>query len=358
MRPPIDTDYPAVSAEFCPALGFRNVLACGTYRLQSASESTSGRSKQTRVGRCLIYKVHTEGGEDELLEQVQDIEMPGILDMKWCHQPEDSAAVLGIADADGFISLHQWNLDEGHLNKLHSTSLGESDALCLSLDWSNRCFPSRDLGSVVVSLSDGTLSILKPENSTGLVQVESWSAHDFEPWIAAWNYWDDNIIYSGGDDAKLKGWDIRQGFENSTFVYQRFDAGVTAIQSHPYVEHLYAVGSYDSTIRLFDSRKPLQPLQRVDVGGGVWRVKWHPSAERKHDLLAACMHDGFKVLHFEEGSESGFGSASISKRYDEHGSLAYGVDWCYSQDGRSKEGQSTLIASCSFYDHSLHLWRG
>ena len=143
----------------------------------------------------------------------------------------------------------------------------------------------------------------------------------------------------------------------------RFDAGVTCIQSHPNIEHLIAVGSYDATVRLFDSRKPLKPLSQADVGGGAWRVKWHPSASRSHDLLVAAMHDGFKIVRFHDiGGRSNPLSDAIGskwetiKRHDEHRSLAYGVDWSY----KSLQDQSgeTLIASASFYDHALHLWRG
>ena len=65
----------------------------------------------------------------------------------------------------------------------------------------------------------------------------------------------------GGDDLKLKAWDIRQDFSQPLFVNKRcdilsdlrvvkltirshirFDAGITTIQSHPYIEHLIAVG--------------------------------------------------------------------------------------------------------------------
>ena len=140
----------------------------------------------------------------------------------------------------------------------------------------------------------------------------------------------------------------------------RFDAGVTCIQSHPNIEHLIAVGSYDATVRLFDSRKPFKPLSQADIGGGAWRVKWHPSPSRANDLLVAAMHDGFKIVRFPDiGSQLNLPTDAkgenreIIKRYDEHKSLAYGVDWSYksSQD-------ETLIASASFYDHALHLWRG
>jgi len=135
----------------------------------------------------------------------------------------------------------------------------------------------------------------------------------------------------------------------------RFGAGVTTIQSHPHIEHLIAVGSYDNTVHLYDARKPLLPVTQADVGGGAWRAKWHPSATRKNDLLVACMHDGFKVVRFdvEETIKNHWG---IIRRYHEHESLAYGVDWSFAGVGNGDSG--TVIASCSFYDHALHLWTG
>lgn len=143
----------------------------------------------------------------------------------------------------------------------------------------------------------------------------------------------------------------------SAHKMERFDAGVTTIQSHPYVEHLLAVGSYDDKVRLFDARKPLAPLTEVDVGGGAWRVKWHPSAERKDDLLVACMHDGCKVLHFE-GTAGLDLNSTVTQRFDEHKSMAYGADWSFAYQKARKGTHDSLIASCSFYDHALHLWQG
>lgn len=135
---------------------------------------------------------------------------------------------------------------------------------------------------------------------------------------------------------------------------------MTTIQNHPYVEHLLAVGSYDDTVRLFDTRKPLVPLTEINVGGGAWRVKWHPSPERKDDLLVACMHDGCKVLRLNDatGSQASDFDTTITRRFDEHKSMAYGADWSYAYSSAKKGSQDTLIASCSFYDHVLHLWQG
>ena len=37
-----------------------------------------------------------------------------------------------------------------------------------------------------------------------------------------------------------------------------------------------------------------KPLNDIDIGGGIWRLKWEPGSGNR--LLAACMHNGFHVL--------------------------------------------------------------
>jgi diphthamide biosynthesis protein 7 len=67
------------------------------------------------------------------------------------------------------------------------------------------------------------------------------------------------------------------------------------------------------------------------------------------------MHDGFKVVRFDSGLPVVAGGGfEVLHRFDEHESLAYGVDWSFVSGG----DDTSLIASCSFYDHTLHLWRG
>ena len=111
------------------------------------------------------------------------------------------------------------------------------------------------------------------------------------------------------------------------------------------------------------------PLRLFELGGGVWRLKWHPSSSSPSLLLAACMHDGFKIIDTGlfspdvadardqcEGQEKA--GQCILASYDQGkpetptstAPLAYGVDWCRS------DIDAKLVCSCSFYDKSLQLW--
>ena len=112
--------------------------------------------------------------------------------------------------------------------------------------------------------------------------------------------------------------------------------------------------SYDETLLLWDTRNMVQPLKELRLGGGVWRIKW-----RKNDYIAtACMHNGFNIVHCHVGTGD---PMEVVCSYREHKSLAYGVDWCrqsHSMTSAHPAGSTelALLSSCSFYDHSMHLW--
>jgi diphthamide biosynthesis protein 7 len=168
----------------------------------------------------------------------------------------------------------------------------------------------------------------------------------------------DFVFFPGGDDCKLKGWDVRTAEDElPIWTNKRFDAGVTCIQTSPHRPNVVAVGSYNSTLTLLDPRYPSRPLiDPIDIGGGAWRVKWHPSAERSNDILVACMHDGFKVVRLGTEAEGGAVSvvgSELLTRFDGHESLAYGADWSYATKAT---GGETLVGSASFYDHLVQLW--
>ncbi len=111
--------------------------------------------------------------------------------------------------------------------------------------------------------------------------------------------------------------------------------------------HVHAIVhlcSYNEVLSLWDIRTLKRPIQELSLGGGVWRIRW---CHAQTDLVAlACMHGGFKIADLNKNK--------IMSSYNGHYSLAYGIDWY--RTGRVVGDSGLVLASCSFYDHSLHLW--
>ena len=149
------------------------------------------------------------------------------------------------------------------------------------------------------------------------------------------------MLYSSGDDVTMCVWDVRQLPRPSARLSSPHTAGISTLASCPHAPDLLASGSYDECIRLWDVRVLARPMAvcQVAMGGGVWRVKWHP--QRADVLLAACMHGGAAVVQLSEGEAEGGMRGSGGERYDGHQSMVYGADWWtggYRRDEREGDG--------------------
>ncbi len=303
---------------------------------------------------------------------------------------------------------------------------------------------------MVVSLSDGSVAIVAVSNATRANETDNasrsssdnnnnnssstrsnsnplslrlssrWQAHDMEAWIAAFDYWDLNRVYTGSDDTHFKLWDRRMlpviaedddaaaGFASAedaaeyqvpravaVMTSREHSQGVCSVHCHPHNEHLVASGSYDEYMRVWDKRAMKTPLLKHHVGGGVWRLKWHPRPEHSSMILVAGMHNGVHVIdtglfasqasavdsHVSASSssaavtlmlaESDRRSLSTVAEYHRHGptTLAYGADWSWANTASyfshvrdadagnfDKLRSSTVVGSCSFYNKRVDIW--
>ncbi|XP_033755342.1 diphthine methyltransferase-like [Pecten maximus] len=328
----LDTEFSADSTEWCPHGNHLDILLCGTYQLDTSNsesktsddDGTALQRRQTRHGRLYVHRL-TDGQQ---LTTETTLDMPGILDIKWCPTPCPEGSLMALVNSVGQLRLYSMTDSETgapdqkvQMTEVMTFDLGD-DCLGLSLDWSNRA----NKGSpthICSSTSTGDIHTHAVDGGD-LRSLTTWKGHDFEAWITAYNYWDTNLIYTGGDDSKLKGWDLRIDPKQPVFVNKRHTMGVTSIQSCPNREHLLCTGSYDEDLMVWDTRKMRSPLVTTPLGGGIWRVKWEPMYGQH--ILTATMYNGFHIVDASNLTEE---PLPILCHYDKHTSLAYGADWCY-----------------------------
>ncbi|XP_012234135.2 diphthine methyltransferase [Linepithema humile] len=350
------TELSADSVEWCPAEPFKDVLACGTYKLPEINDSPNLRNR--RIGQIYLFRV-VKGGKLEMLHQ---IDTSGILDMKWMHitDIDNNRILLGVVNSNGYLQIYELRYVDSAHNKtefklIAEEKIGADDekVMALSLDWSvgRGAWTSDSIPHIAVSDSLGRISHFTWHETSNLTKNFTWSAHQFQAWIVAFNYGSKNIFYSGGDDNKFLTFDTRVGsvpvFRSREHIY-----GVTSIHNNIVKPHTLVTGSYDQILRLWDTRNLNQPISKIDLEGGIWRLKWDPF---KHQyLFAACMSEGFRIVNWS--SEV---LMSVCGHYDEHSGLSYGCDWSSLNKEDLKRLNistgNTLISTCSYQDCALKL---
>lgn len=172
----------------------------------------------------------------------QTINSAAILDLKWCHVKINNEILLGAVNAAKTIEIYALNEETKNLNFIAKYTLetnDNDDLLLLSLDWSTGKYFS-EAPNIVASDSRGNINLFKLiENN--LILINSWNAHDYEAWIAAFYYWDTNIIFSGGDDSILLKFDTRIGTE-PILKNRSHEAGVTSFHSNSSKQFIFATG--------------------------------------------------------------------------------------------------------------------
>ena len=308
-------------------------------------------NKETGVKTGSVNLIHVNDDTGAVIP-VQSVETRAIFDCKWNPFLETNSfgsyrKVFATANFTQCIQI--WNIDENSsLKELLSCKIGEDESQsCLSLHWMEN-------NRIITSTSDGKLFFFDLNIASREVAspISSWDAHSLygspiETWIVSGSRVNPNVVWSGGDDSELKGWDLRS-FSSPIFVNKTaHSAGICSMHWHPNKPNVVAIGSYDEHVTKWDDRNTRKPITSKKIASsGIWRLKWHPSIDFSNLLLAACMYDGCKVVSFDDTENS----ITPIIDYQEHKSIAYGIDWYFPSLATS------WVVSCSFYDHSLQVW--
>jgi hypothetical protein len=276
---------PCDSVEVCGEF-----IACSTYELRDG----------IKTGAVELYRV-SEGPTQMLaIDQVDSVSCDAVFDSKWA-MIGPSIALLSVTSAAGLVT--SFLESPGRLRTTDTHRLcSDASVSCLSIDMLSGWAGSHEL-DVIVSRSDGMLSVCKlvgsvpdatsetatagslPVSSLEVVHTVQWAAHSYAPgvpaevWCASWRPCPEKacgasattVVWSGGDDALLKGWDVRwvpgtpviivgqlslprtalyscRAPTRPTFTCTGHGAGVCCIAWHPQRPGLACTGSYDEKV--------------------------------------------------------------------------------------------------------------
>ncbi|KAI6221025.1 hypothetical protein M3Y99_01567500 [Aphelenchoides fujianensis] len=177
-----------------------------------------------------------------------------------------------------------------------------------------------------VAFVDESGALAAYRRSTSAVDFRVPLAHSLcgQP-VNAWSceWVDAHAILTGGDDDRLKLWDLRSDGSRPVHNSAVHSGGVVRIRRLD--AHHFLTGSYDEQLRLLDVRKLDAPLN-----GGVWDF------EVQHErLLVACMYGGWAIVERRP-------SLRLVHEQPMPDSLVYGVT------SNEKRGQEEEFFCCSF----------
>ena len=130
---------------------------------------------------------------------------------------------LVVALSNGTIALYELSLEEIQAPQLRHVGDFQQyphSTLVLSLSMNSIS------AFTIATLSTGQVSVVDVEMQN-VTTSRIWKAHDLEVWCSAWKTSD--TLLTGGDDALLKVWDLRQDNQTPQVVCKRYNIEITSI---------------------------------------------------------------------------------------------------------------------------------
>ncbi|KAL6939565.1 hypothetical protein ACO0RG_003407 [Hanseniaspora osmophila] len=360
----IKTLYPPCCLQILPD---NEHILVGTYELQKESGK--------RIGSIDLYRFDASTNKLSLVYRFSD-NVSAILDLKL-----NGMNKFVTAHSTGELRLWEYIFDGEktfELKLVQKYQVFQSDVLVTSCHIRNGYGSSENNipegNEVLCTGTNGELKLVDlsqyTENNVSESVYEFDSAHSLECWTAEFGKLAplENCVLSGGDDSVVKLFDTRT--RNEVWSNSRIhEAGVVAIKcASPSFRNSrptsILTGSYDDNIRSFDLRMlsattiypgtmPPTNIKSKNLGGGVWRFVENPFYAQDptvDEILVCCMYNGAKVVKIFDEDEDEQNEESIFKEQNYvkkgHDSMCYGGDW-----------SKSFIATCSFYDNKLQVWR-
>ena len=301
----------AIDAYHCSNAEYgQSFFLCGQYELE---EGTSGGEEATREGSIHICSVNSI---TQSLSYSTSECRSGVLDMKV------AGDYVASAQADHSICVHRIQRQDTEQLSPSSFQLEEiitvfeaGEGLFLSVDWdlgyylyeiessgqefgdrfsgsseySSKHFSERSSGlghmvrrrtveasreanpNIAVSTQEGSLIVYEMSDERELSETfavngaHKMGGKPMPAWIVCFDPHSKTTLVSGGDDCIMKLWDLRQG-TTPTITNKSHNAGVTSAQWHPQQEHIFATGSYDEHLRVWDNRLLRDPVSDIETG--------------------------------------------------------------------------------------------
>ena len=181
-------------------------------------------------------------------------------------------------------------------------------------------------------------------------------AHEYGIWsIHLLN--NENTFLSGGEDAQIKLWDIRQKneFKNINSNKKSYQSSINFIDNLKcdLSNNILITGSYDEKIVLFDIRNFPKELKTIKTEHSVWDMK-QSFINEKNLLLMSSIYEGFNIWEIDPNNDYNMNHTlrlPVTKNKNIfHGTIVYGIDI------KNNNHKSIDILSCSFYDNLMMYW--
>lgn len=276
------------------------VFLCGTYQLNEGNVITQNENddtiaptvKQSHVGELLFFRFDLLTGGFTVLYSMS-FSSAGILDMKVVSDH------LVIALSSGYLEVYR--IESLEVGCIHVPLVGrigdESEGFYLSLDVDlrlslDRCWKENTL--IAVSTQMGSIMVYRYTAVTEdfdhslslkhrICRAHTLFDEVMPVWICAFDAHACNDskgsihLLSGGDDCLLKLWELSLSpseEDNDLISSHRLQssskvalAGVTSAEWHPTIRDLFATGSYDECVRIWDHRSICSgPLLELSTG--------------------------------------------------------------------------------------------